>query len=401
MKRLSEMNQQELCELLMEKTSLMETPSMSLQEIVQWRQIEKKYGDSIKYRADTNQYYVIIKRKQITCSHRNGLLEKLRRMEYSEDFITLADYYPGFMLWKRDFTSTSGTTLKFYDSIWNGLLNKSHIVYMPIEEIQTIHFMNYFRMITMSREMSRKRFNNIKTVFNELYSYLIENGVVQHNPIKECNIKHLCFKPISDNSNEVFTIKEREILIAYLESLEDDIYSLAILLDFCLIVRIGELTALRYEDINDDYIHIRNQHTKDTQMDDDLTFSSLAYTNHQYLKGYKSGRTQFLIPKAKEILKKIKEINPDGKYILMCNGKQLSSDKFNKKLKGFCRNAGVRELSSHKIRFSNASLLHAQGMTLPELQKLLGHSSQEMTLYYLRNVVSDKTTNETMKRALE
>lgn len=56
-----------------------------------------------------------------------------------------------------------------------------------------------------------------------------------------------------------------------------------------------------------------------------------------------------------KILKKMKELNPDGTLLFMHEGGPLTTDSFNRRLKKYCREAGVPYYSSHKIRFYNAS----------------------------------------------
>ena len=73
----------------------------------------------------------------------------------------------------------------------------------------------------------------------------------------------------------------------------------------------------------------------------------------------------------------------DGEYILMHDGKLLNKDAFNRWLKKYCIEAGITPRSSHKIRFTVASLLYSKGVPLPNLQQLLGHTniSHDLTLF--------------------
>ena len=57
----------------------------------------------------------------------------------------------------------------------------------------------------------------------------------------------------------------------------------------------------------------------------------------------------------------------DGEYILMHDGKQLNKDAFNRWLKKYCLMAGVTPHSSHKIRFTVASMLYKNGVPLTTL----------------------------------
>ena len=80
-----------------------------------------------------------------------------------------------------------------------------------------------------------------------------------------------------------------------------------------------------------------------------------------------------------------KELNPNGIYVFEPNGEIMTTDSFNRRLKKYCKEAGVPYHSSHKIRFYNASTAF-DGNNLTTLSYLMGHSETATTLHYLRNV---------------
>lgn len=96
-------------------------------------------------------------------------------------------------------------------------------------------------------------------------------------------------------------------------------------------------------------------------------------------------RKQFLTDEALKILHKAKELNPNGIYVFEPNGEIMTTDSFNRRLKKYCKEAGVPYHSSHKIRFYNASTAF-DGNNLTTLSYLMGHSETAITLHYLRNV---------------
>ena len=107
-----------------------------------------------------------------------------------------------------------------------------------------------------------------------------------------------------------------------------------------------------------------------------------------------------LTPNAKVILEKARKLNPDGEYIFMHRGKQLSKETFNKHLKRYCEALNIEYRSSHQIRFTVASILYKNGIPATQLQQWLGHSQLSMTLHYLRNATSNDEVFNTMVSAL-
>lgn len=379
-----------------------ETITEVIERMTKLKLIEKKYHDKVKNRKDGRQCYVLISGKQISAANYDKLIEKLYDMEYGKQNSTLKDLFPEFLIWKKDTTPTSEQTLRNYTIDWNKFLNESNIVDIPIKQLKIKDFISYFRFITKDRSITHNRFGNTKSILNGIYDYAIENEIVEFNPIKEINCKQFPFKPTNNNQDEVFTMAEREQLLSCLETIKG-IYPLAIRLDFHLVTRIGELLAIRWSDVKEDCIHIHSQHLSIIEMNEDLSFSSRTCKTVDYIKGNTNQgfRILPLTPNAKEILAEIKELNPDSEFVLMQNGKQLNTNTFNKNLKRYCAKAKVRYLSSHKIRFASATLLYQAGLPLNELSTLLGHTTVEMTLHYLRRVISQDTINQFMQKALD
>lgn len=74
--------------------------------------------------------------------------------------------------------------------------------------------------------------------------------------------------------------------------------------------------------------------------------------------------------------------------------KFITTVTFNRRLKRCCENLGIVYRSSHKVRFSTASILNSNGVSEQELQKMLGHTTLSMTHHYLKNVNSRAETFE-------
>lgn len=351
----------------------------------------------IKVRPNDGRNYIYINRKQVIGSDRADLIDKL----YSHFFGTsLEGLYPDWLRWRRDYTHVSNKTIKENIFLWNAYFKDKSIVKVPIKELKATDFIKFFRAMLKAEPMTTKRFNDAKSVLNGIFYYAIENGTVEHNPIKEINFRQFQFKPIN-GKKEVFTLAERQSLLDYLEPIHD-IFSLAVQLDFYLICRSAELRALRWTDIEGDNIKIQTQLLDDQTMNDDLTFNPRTYENVTHLKGNTDYGFRYmpLTEGARQVLERIKEINPNGEFILMNDGNQLTTITFNRHLKAYCNAVGIEPRTSHKIRFTVASLLYKNGVPPTTLQRLLGHSTLAMTLHYLRDVTPEEDTFNAMKAVL-
>ena len=343
----------------------------------------------IKEREDDGRNYIYINRKQFIEKDYKSLISLLYDHFFGIKNSTLASLFPDWMIWRRDCTKVTNKTLQENKHLWNAMFADTEIVQIPLISLKAKDFIQFFRQITKDRQITRKRFNDGKSILNSIYYYAIELEIVESNPLKDINYRIFSYKPINDKS-DIFTLEERTVLLRYLEKI-DNIYSLAIQLDFHLIARIGELKSLEWSDISGDTIRIETQLLMEQTMNDDLSFNTRVPTNVAHIKGNTSHgfRDMPLTPNARRILKKIKKINPNGQYILMTDGKQLSTVTFNRYLRQYCKEAGVPYKSSHKIRFTVASLLYKNGVPATQLQEWLGHSQLAMTLHYLRNVSTE------------
>ena len=167
-------------------------------------------------------------------------------------------------------------------------------------------------------------------------------------------------------------------------------------------MRIGELLSLKWKNLKGNRIYVENQLLLTTEMDDELNFSSYKHETVNHIKGYEEQGFRYipLTTEALEILNKVKEQNPDGEYIFMRSGKQLYTNHFNEHLKKYCIECGIVPRTSHKVRFCVASLLYINGIPLSTLQRLLGHTTLNMTMHYIRKVIKDDNTLDLMQKCL-
>jgi integrase len=351
----------------------------------------------IKIRPNDGRNYIYINRKQFIGSDRTDLINKLYDHFYGT---SLEGLYPDWLRWRRDCTHVSNKTIKENIFLWNAYFKDKSIVKIPIKELNATEFIKFFRAMLKAESMTRKRFNDAKSVLNGLFYYAIEIGRVNHNPIKEINFRQFQFKPVN-GKKEIFTLAERQMLLDYLEPI-NDIFSLAVQLDFYLICRSAELRALRWTDIEGDIIKIQTQLLDDQTMNDDLTFNPRTYENVTHIKGNTDYGYRYmpLTDGAKQVLKRIKDVNPNGEFILMRDSEQLTTITFNRHLKAYCEAVGIEPRTSHKIRFTVASLLYKNGVPATTLQRLLGHSTLAMTLHYLRDITPEEDTFNAMKAVL-
>lgn len=210
---------------------------------------------------------------------------------------------------------------------------------MQITDIRAKHLMKLFQKWTGNGLITRKDFNNRKSLLNGIFRHAALNELISFNPITSIPCNELKFK-LPNARRKTYTIEERAL-------------------------------------------------------QEDLTLGH-PYRVLKDPKGnpYYSIRTEVVSEKGLEILRKMKALNPSGETLFMHQGRPLTTDTFNRRLKGYCAATGVPYLSSHKIRFTGASMLYDAGMKAIDIQPLLGHSTLTMTEHYIGQRVKEQDTSQ-------
>ena len=190
----------------------------------------------------------------------------------------------------------------------------------------------------------------------------------------------------------------------YIESFPDqDVYTLSVRLAFTLCIRIAELRALTWDDVdisdpNHPKIHIRHQMVDQEAEEDGVHRRAV---DVDYMKSHSSaGKRVFPLSEyALEVLSELHRLNPEAKYVCTNKGGEnpIYTNKFNDHLKKYCEGAGVPYRSSHKIRFYAVSQMYDMGMNEKDIMTLAGHSNVSTTRHYNRRLKDIDMTDEQLR----
>lgn len=162
-----------------------------------------------------------------------------------------------------------------------------------------------------------------------------------------------------------------------------DLAPLAIPFLFQTGLRIGELCAVRYEDIESpDYIHIQRMYNKDTKK------------IIEHAKTDCGDRQVILTQKAKEIIEtarsRQKETGADSTgYIFSMDGKPLPQYAVAYRFRKYRKEYGTTVKSSHKVRKTYISTLLDAHVNINTVRELVGHSDERTPL---KNYCFDRNT---------
>lgn len=359
--------------------------------------------DTIKYREDKNLYYIYIDRKQVSAKTQDDLINKLYENLFGKQTYTLTKLFPEWVKYRHKYETCSDKSLSIYISCWENFYVGSELLDMPIKDIRASDIDDFFQSKVGYRKMTRKSFNDKKLVLNSVLSYAVKQNLIDRNLLRDLSFPELKFKGINKGeSTKPFTLQERQLILNYLKDSED-IYFLAIQLQFYLFARIGEVKSLKWVDIgvdvhNQPYIRLQSQLLDQKKLNiETMTFEKtehiiVDYTKSATEEGYRD------IPLADggvKILDRIKKITGDSENLFELDGRLLSTVTYNRRIKEMCASLGIAYRSSHKIRFCVASGAYSEGISATKIQTLLGHTTLGMSLHYLKDIeVEDKVNQE-------
>lgn len=366
-------------------------------------QVLKVHSQTIGTRPDGRYYTYLYEkgnRKQKTFSSEKELFKFLYEYYFGRSHISLENFFPEFMRYRRDRGKVSDKTLEENKICWNRFLKDTHLITKSLCDITVKDYIDYFELLTKDGTLTAKAVGNLKSLLNKIYDYAIREEIVEHNPIHDIDFKEFrYFVPYNDE--KVYKDEDRIKLLLHLRE-KSDPYALAIRLMFQLTIRIGELKSFRWTDVDYDErtIRICKQALSTRKMNDDLTFAphETNVVDHTKKNTPQGKRKLYLTNEAMEILRQAKELNPDGEYIFMPYGRIMRTETFNDHLKKHCKECDIPYYSSHKIRFTSASALY-NGKNLTQVSKALGHSQVATTLHYFRNVTTDDDLRAQMENA--
>ena len=192
---------------------------------------------------------------------------------------------------------------------------------------------------------------------------------------------------------QVFSDEEVEKIIGYINEHDESIVSLGILFGFYTGLRIGEISALTWEDVEDGviFVHRTEERFKNTD-------GAYEFRVRDTPKTKAGCRKVVLTHDANSILQRMYEINPDGEFVFMNKGNRIKGDTYTNKLGRICGYLNLPKRSMHKARKTYASHLFRAGVDEALIIDQMGHADIETTKqYYRRNL----TTYDEARKSIE
>ena len=282
------------------------------------------------------------------------------------------------------------------DCCYRKYLKNADWIEQDISTIRPNDIRKWMKIIVADRAPTKHDFTNLHGIVNGVFLYALDEGLVD-TPIAPfiagIGRNGKLFTPMKSqlpeyDGTQVYSKEEAEKVLAQLKW--DHLIDLGIRLIFWTGMRIGELLALRWEDVSEDCSEILVRRR--------VTSKKVGKRYiHPVVEGTKGNGfyRRVLVPPEvmQQILTAAKKLNPDGEYIFSVKTEPMTQGSFASRLRRICRWAGVDFKSLHKIRKTVVTELMDHRLPMPLIQSQVGHASPATTenCYHFNN--KTKTEN--------
>ena len=302
-------------------------------------------------------------------------------------------------------------TIQRYRDDYNRFLNGTEIDGMQMGEIKKAKLKTFIHETILKFSLTRKALTNLLTLLRGVFEYALEEEDIDINPMAGMviNNTNIRAEKLKSSSTEIFNEEELDTLIGYIyEHYKDNrpVVTLAILLNFQLGLRVGELCALRKEDV--DYEakkltvdRMERSYRPVTLVNGELVAERTIHTITEGQTKKSSNRSIDLSDEAimiiNEAIRLQESAGIDSEYLFADdNGEHIIRQRINDCLRYYCEKVAVDSKSSHKIRKTVLSNLFAKGFDFEEIMSVAGHRNKQTTYKY--HLFSTKVATERQKR---
>lgn len=228
------------------------------------------------------------------------------------------------------------------------------------------------------------RHREIKTIFDKVFAFANTRLCANvNNPFLSIAYNEWPYYDQSNLEHDYYSIEDRKKLLTVFDSIENPtLYDLCVGFIFETSTRNGEARAIRFCDFHFDaeipYVRICGK-------------AENGYREERVKKDSKAGKRNLVMTnRLRYIYNKAKELSWSDTYMFVKDKEYARTDNYLingtgvcRALERMCKEAGIKYLSPHQIRFSDATIMAYSGRSGNEIESRLGN---KMGTYYVREI---------------
>lgn len=263
-----------------------------------------------------------------------------------------------------------------------------------IRDVTENEFIEFLERQIPEHSLSAKAFASLKTITKGILKRAKRKKLISYTPedvLFQLEISNNEFqKNIKEDYEEVFNEEETSIAIKYLKD-NLDIRNSAVLLMFITGARIGEIVALKSEDVNVEKNTVRIRRIETRYKENNKTI----YTVKMFSKT-QAGNREIVVPSNYQwLLRDLKAYSENKEWIFMEKDKRLTTLLIRKRVYKMCKDTNIYKKSPHKIRATYDTILLDAHLDKRFIKDQMGHSDIITSeKYYHRNRKSIEKKSE-------
>lgn len=326
--------------------------------------------------------------------------------------ITLKSLFPKWIKHKQMHTDSS-SYIKRITADWNRFYSdEEELINKPIRNLDKMYLDEWAHKMIKDNGLTKKSYYNMSVILRQCLDYAVEMKYIDKNIFSEVKINTKMFARTKKKTSttQVFTELEEEKLINDMfrrfKRNPKSTAPLAVILSFELGTRIGEMCALKFSDIDGNYINIQRQEVREFEFTDEYSMKFSGFKIVEYTKTEDGNRGIYLTETAKNIIELVKMVNKmNGEscddFVFVKDGENINHYSIQAMIKRGCENIDILVKTSHKIRKTYISKLIDSGLNIDEIRRMAGHADERTTFNsYCFNRLTDAQTEEKIEMAL-
>lgn len=315
--------------------------------------------------------------------------------------MTMRDLYPMWLEYKK--LHSSETTIPRVETDWKKFYEDDPIsipiIDKRIRELTKIELDEWIHKLIRKYDMTKTMYYNMSLIIRQCLDYAEELEIVEENLFRKVKVdSKRMFRKVrkKKDSTQVYT-KEEQILI-FNEAWNDfrnskrlvyRLAPLAVMFQFLTGLRIGELCAVRFADVENGVLNVERMLQRDSRRVVEHTKS------HE--------DREVLLPQAALEIIDIARAYQDehdcrSEYIFSITEDPLRYRETNELLEKYCDRLGILYRSSHKSRKTYISALIDAGININTVRSYAGHADERTTYF---NYCFDRAPDTEKKMLLE
>lgn len=292
--------------------------------------------------------------------------------------------------YKKSRDKTSGNKIELEELCMEWLAMKKDVIkistYVKYHNFIENHFIPYFTGIKamhltseLIQDFVLHQSSLSKKTIHDMLSVLIQ--IIRYGQSKHY-IGYFDFQAISYpkiSSQELPVLKDSEVikLVGYVQT-TFDIQKVGVLLSLFMGIRLGELCALQWKDVNfhEETVHISKTMQRLKNLDENAdTKTKIVIDAPKSQKSIRDIPIPSFLLELLEEHKRCEEI-----YVLTGTANYIEPRTYQRLFSRYLNEAGLSEINFHALRHTFATRAVEQGFDIKSLSEILGHSSVKFTM---------------------